>query len=192
MRDTDTVDRHEFREIFGGDMTEIIPTALAGWELEGTACLEDDVLRFVPQERRARIHTLLWLVPQQSIEFDLARIDDLQLSAAGIERLTASLQRGMQLAGGHTFDGTENGRVLVRTPDGEVLRLRVAPALSDSGPLRLVLEHTPRTANTDGRRRADSQLRGVRSHRHRELVRCRPAPPGAADLHATGTRSPVA
>ena len=135
------------------------------------------MLRFVPQERRARTHTLLWLVPQEAIEFDLARIDDLQLSAAGIERLVASLQRGTRLAGGHTFDGTEDGRVLVRTPEGEVLRLRVAPALSDTGPLRLVLEQAPRTANTDGLRRAVGQLRGVLSHRHRELVRCRPAPP---------------
>ncbi len=180
LRDTDTIDRHEFREIFGGDVTEIIPTALAGWEREGTARLEDDALRFVPQERRARTHTLLWLVPQQAIEFDLARIDDLQLSAAGIERLVASLPRGTRLAGGHTFDGTDDGRVLVRTPGGEVLRLRVAPALSDEGPLRLVLEHTPRTANIEGLQRAVSQLRGVLSHRHRELVRCRPAPPPAA------------
>ncbi len=192
LRDTDTVDRREFQEIFGGDMTEIIPTALSGWALEGTARLEDDVLRFVPQERRARIHTLLWLVPQQAIEFDLARFDDLQLSAAGIERLTASLQRGMQLAGGHTFEGAEEGRLLLRTPAGEVLRLRVAPALTDTGPLRLVLEQTPRSANTDDLRRAVGQLRGVLSHRHRELVRYRPAPPGAADRDASATRSPVA
>lgn len=180
LRDTDTVDRHEFREIFGGDMTEIIPTALAGWEREGTARLEDDVLRFVPQERRARTHTLLWLVPQEAIEFDLARIDDLQLSAAGIERLVASLQRGTRLAGGHTFDGTDDGRVLVRTPAGAVLRFRVAPALSDAGPLRLVLEHAPSTPPTDDLRRAVSQLRAVLSHRHHELVRYRPAPPPAA------------
>jgi coproporphyrinogen III oxidase-like Fe-S oxidoreductase len=180
LRDTDTVDRREFREIFGGDMTDVIPTALAGWEREGTARLEDDVLRFVPQERRARTHTLLWLVPQEAIEFDLARIDDLQLSAAGLERLVAPLQRGTRLAGGHTFDGVEDGRVLVRTPLGEVLRLRVAPALTDAGPLRLVLEQTPRAANTDDLRRAVSQLRGVLSRRHRDLVRYRPAPPPAS------------
>lgn len=32
-----------------------------------------------------------------------------------------------------TFEGTKDGHVLVGTPDGEVLRLRVAPALSDAG-----------------------------------------------------------
>lgn len=180
LRDTDTIDRNEFRAIFGDDMTAVIPTALAGWEAEGTARLEDDVLRFVPQERRARTHTLLWLVPQEAIEFDLARIDDLQLSADGLARLTASIQRGTRLAGGHVFDGTEAGHVRLRTPEGELLRLRVAPALSDAGPLRLILDATPRTADTEGLRRAVSQLRGVLSHRHRELVRYRPAPPPAA------------
>lgn len=174
LRDTDTVDRREFREIFGGDVTEVIPTALAGWASEGTARLEDDELRFVPQERRDRIRTLLWLVPQEAIEFDLARIDDLPLSAAGVERLTATLPGGTRLAGGHTFAGTADGRVLVRTPAGEVLRLRVAPALTDAGPLRLVLDGPPPAADTEGLRRAVSQLRGVLSHRHRELVRHRP------------------
>ncbi len=180
LRDTDTIDRREFREIFGADMTEVIPTALSGWDREGTARLEHDVLRFVPQDRRARIHTLLWLVPQEAIEFDLARIDDLQLSVAGIERLTAALPRGTRLAGGHSFEGTDDGRLLVRTPAGEMLRLRVAPALTDAGPLRLVLEQAPLEGDTEGLRRAVSQLRGVLSHRHRELVRFRPAPPPAA------------
>jgi coproporphyrinogen III oxidase-like Fe-S oxidoreductase len=193
LRDTDTVDRREFQEIFGDDMSAIISHALAGWESEGTARLEADVLRFVPQERRARIHSLLWLVPQQAIEFDLARIDDVPQSAPGIERLVASLKSGTRLADGHTFAGAEDGRILVRTPSGEVLRFRVAPALRDAGPLRLVLEEAPRTANTDGLRRAVGQLRGVLSQRHRELVRHRPAAPSpTGDPRATATRLPVA
>jgi coproporphyrinogen III oxidase-like Fe-S oxidoreductase len=192
LRDTDTVDRREFREIFGGDMSEIIPTALAGWEREGTARLEDDVLRFVPQERRARIRSLLWLVPQQAIECDLAHFDDLQLSPSGIERLAGSIPRGLRLAGGHAFEGTQDGWLLLRGPAGDVLRLRVAPAVTDTGPLRLVLEQSPRTADPDGLRRAVGQLRGVLSHRHRELVRCRPAPPPGANRDAPATRIPVA
>src|SRR5262249_54351844 len=63
LRDTDTVERAEFRQIFGGDMSEVIPTALAGWAKDGTARLENDVLRFVPQDRQARMRSLLWLVP---------------------------------------------------------------------------------------------------------------------------------
>lgn len=180
LRDTDTIERGEFREIFGADVTEIIPTALAGWAREGTARLEGDVLRFVAQERRARIHTLLWLVPQHAIEFDLARIDDLQLSVAGVERLTASLQRGTRLAGAHTYEGTDAGRVLVRSPEGDLLRLRIAPALTDGGSLRLVLDEAPRSTDPESLRRAVGQLRSVLSHRHREIVRHRPTRPPSA------------
>jgi hypothetical protein len=180
LRDTDVVDRREFREIFGGDMTAIIPAAIAGWEHEGTARLDGEALRFVSQDRRARIHSLLWLVPQRAIEFDLARFDDLQLSSAGVESLVERMRRGTRLAGAYTFEGARDGWILVRTPAGEVLRLQVAPALSDDGQLRLTLERMPRTGDVEELRRAIGQLRAVLSHRHRELVRGRPTPPPAA------------
>lgn len=180
LRDTDTVDRREFQEIFGADMTDVIPTAIAGWAREGTARLDDDALHFVPQERRARTHSLLWLVPQRAIEFDLARFDDLQLSAEGVERLVERLRAGMQLAGGYTFEGTQDGWVLLRTPAAEMLRLQVAPALSEAGQLRLTLERMPAGADVEELRRAIGQLRAVLSHRHREIVRHRPAPRPAA------------
>jgi coproporphyrinogen III oxidase-like Fe-S oxidoreductase len=171
LRDRDTVDRAEFRRIFGADMTEIIPSALAGWAHEGTAALEDDVLRFVPQERRARIRSLLWLVPQEAIEFDLAHFDELELSPAGIERLVSYIEPGKALAGGHTFQGSEGARLLLGTPDGETLRLRLAPALSDSAPLRLVLETAPTSGDTEGLRRAVGQLRTLLTHHHRKVGR---------------------
>src|SRR5262249_42455663 len=107
LRDTDTVERAEVRHIFGGDMSEVIPTALAGWANEGTARLENDVLRFVPQDRQARMRSLLWLVPEEAIEFDLAHFDQLDLSPSGVGQLAAPLKSGMRLAGGHTFEGVD-------------------------------------------------------------------------------------
>jgi coproporphyrinogen III oxidase-like Fe-S oxidoreductase len=171
LRDNDTVDRAEFRQIFGGDMRELIPSAIAAWEQEGTARLEADLLRFVPQDRRARIRSLLWLVPQEAIEFDLAHFDELELSPQGIARLVAQIQPGTGLAGGHTFEGAEGTRLLLRTPTGETLRLRIAPALSDDAALRLVLESDPKTSDTDALRRAVGQLRGVLTHHHRKRGR---------------------
>src|SRR5262245_17310253 len=103
LRDSNTVDRSEFRNIFGGDMTEVIPSALAAWEGEGTARLEADVLRFVPHDRRTRIRSMLWLVPQEAIEFDMSRFVDLDLSPAGIARLAEKIDRDVTLAGGHRF-----------------------------------------------------------------------------------------
>jgi coproporphyrinogen III oxidase-like Fe-S oxidoreductase len=170
LRDNDTIDRAEFSGIFGGDVAEVIPRALAGWESEGTAQLDGAVLRFVPQDRRARTHSLLWLVPEESIEFDLAHFDQLELSSRGIQGLTASLKPGLELSGGHTFQGSDGTRVLLRTPEGDTLRLRVAPALSDEAPLRLVLETAPRARDTEPLRRAVAQLRSVLTRRHREMV----------------------
>jgi coproporphyrinogen III oxidase-like Fe-S oxidoreductase len=173
LRDRDVVDRAEFRGIFGGDVTDVIPAAVAAWEQEGTARLDDDVLRFQPQERRARIRSLLWLVPQEAIEFDLAHFDELELSPQGIARLAAQIQPGTGFSGGHTFAGAEGTRLLLRTPAGETLRLRVAPALSDESPLRLVLDAAPKTQD-DALRRAVGQLRGVLTYHHRKRGR-RPA-----------------
>lgn len=174
LRDRDVVERAEFRRIFGGDMTEIIPMALAGWAWEGSATLEDDVLRFVPQERRARIRSLLWLVPQEAIEFDLAHFDELELSPSGVTRLVSQIEPGTSLAGGHSFAGVDGSRLLLRTPDGATLRLRIAPGLADDAPLRLVLETPPGPNNADALRRAVGQLRGVLTYHHRKVGR-RPA-----------------
>ena len=170
LRDHDTVDRAEFRQIFGGDMPEVIPAALAGWLKEGTAQLEDDVLRFVPQDRRDRIRSLLWLVPEEAIEFDLAHFDQLELSPPGIARLVASIKPGTNFASGHTFEGTEGTRLLLRTPAGETLRLRVAPQLAEGAPLRLVLDTAPSTGDVDALRHAVAQLRAVLTHHHRKLA----------------------
>jgi len=170
LRDNNTVDRHEFRQIFGGDVTDVIPTALDAWERDGTARLEDGVLRFTPQERRARIRSLLWLVPQEAIEFDLAHFDELELSASGVARLVAAIEPGTGLAGGHSFQGADAGRLLLRTPKGETLRLRLAPALADDAPLRLVLETAP-TSEDETLRRAVGQLRTLLTYQHRKLGR---------------------
>jgi coproporphyrinogen III oxidase-like Fe-S oxidoreductase len=171
LRDNDTVERHEFRQIFGNDMTEVIPRALAAWETEGTARLEDDVLRFVPQDRRARIRSLLWLVPQEALEVELAHFDELDLTPSGIGRLAAAIEPGTALAGGHRFAGADDDRLLLRTPANEMLRLRLAPALEEDGLLRLVLDAAPHSGDSKILRRAVGQLRTLLTDHHRKSRR---------------------
>jgi hypothetical protein len=169
LRDNDTVSRIEFSRMFGGDMTQVIPEALAGWQHTGTAQLEADVLRFAPQDRRERIRSLLWLVPEEAVEFDLAHFDQLELSPPGIAVLVDPLKPGTGLAGGYTFAGAEGTRLLLRTPLGETLRLRIAPALTEGGQLRLVLESMSNAGEDDtALRAAVAQLRGVLTNRHRK------------------------
>jgi hypothetical protein len=188
LRDNDTVDRAEFRSIFGGDIGEVVPTAVAAWQAEGLARYEADVLRFVAQDRRARIHTLLWLVPEQAIEFDLAHFAELELTPRGVELLAEGLRPGTQLAGGHCYGGTEGLCLLITTPHGETLRLRIAPALSDEAPLRLVLETTPRNPADENLRRAVSQLRSVITRNHRRMTQQRERP-GGGQLSTSGASS---
>jgi coproporphyrinogen III oxidase-like Fe-S oxidoreductase len=171
LRDTDTVDRDEFRRIFGADMADVIPGALAGWVAEGTARLEADVLRFVPQDRLERVRTLLWLVPEDDLEYDLARFDQLDLSPAGVAAVAAAIAPGLELEGGYALAGADGNRLLLRTPGGRVLRLRMAPALSDGDPLRLVLETPPDGEDVASLRRAVNRLRATLSHRHRSNTR---------------------
>jgi coproporphyrinogen III oxidase-like Fe-S oxidoreductase len=166
LRDTDTVDRREFEQIFGADMPAIIPAALAGWAKEGTARLEGDVLRFVPQDRLARVRTLLWLVPDEDLEFDLAHFDQLDLSPPGVAAFLASIAPGTALEAGYTFAGAEGRRVLLRSPGGRTLRLRIAPALTERGPLRLVLETPPDGDDVEALRRAVNRLRSTLTRRH--------------------------
>lgn len=179
MRDNDTVDRAEFRDILGADMTEVIPMPLAAWQHEGVAVLEDDVLRFAPQDRRERIRSMLWLVPQEAIEHDLAHFDELELSAPGIARLAESIAPGTEFDGGYVFRGSADIALLLETPAGETLRLRVAPALAENAPLRLVLETVPKTAD-DSLRRAVGQLRAAITRNHRKFARRRQGTGGDA------------
>ncbi len=178
LRDNDTVDRPEFRRIFGADMTELIAPALAAWKQDGTAELDGEVLRFRPQERRERIRSLLWLVPEESIEFDLAHFNQLDLSPAAVAQMVAPIKAGTRMAGGHTFEGTDASYLLLRTHAGQLLRLRVAPGLTDAHPIRLVLEGSGETDDMDGLRRAVGQLRGLLTVHHRQQSR-HPSPPRA-------------
>jgi hypothetical protein len=112
---------------------------------------------------------LLWLVPEEAIEFDLAHFDQLELTPTGVAHLVDAIKPGTALANDHTFEGVEGTRLLVRTPEGETLRLRIAPQLREGDSLRLVLDQKPRTGDEQALRRAIAQLRSVVTHRHRQL-----------------------
>ena len=73
-------------------------------------------------------------------------------------------------AGGHTFAGRDGTRLLVRTPDGEMLRLRVAPELKAGDTLRLILDSAPQPGDLEALRHAVNELRAVLTQRHRKLT----------------------
>ena len=171
-RDNDSIDRAEFHEIFGADMSEVLSMTLAAWEREGIAFLDDEALRFSRQDRRERIAALLWLVPQEAIEYDLAHFDNLELSPRGVELLAEGIAIGAEIEGGYRFLGADGVHFLLETPRGQTLRLRVAPALVENGALRLVFESAPGAAD-ESLRRAVGFLRAAITRNYRRAQRQR-------------------
>ena len=111
------------------------------------------------------------MVPEEHLEHEVARRQQLDLSPDGVLRLAGELEPGQPLVGNHQFGGVDRkGRVVIHTPTRTVMTFRVAPGLEDGAPLRLVLESQPPTEAPARKTltRAMSQVRGVlRSNAYR-------------------------
>jgi coproporphyrinogen III oxidase-like Fe-S oxidoreductase len=143
LRDNNHVDRAKFERIFGKDVTEAIPVAVSAWDEAGLVKVTEDKLILDDDNRRGRMATLLWLVPERHLEHEIARRQSLNLNADGVEYLASELEVGRVLSGGHQYGGVDdNGRVQIVTPDRLLLKFRVAPGLEEGKPIRLVLEST--------------------------------------------------
>ena len=110
------------------------------------------------------LRTLLWLVPEEAIEFDLAHFNRLELTPSGVARLVEPIKPGTGLAGGLTYAGAAGTRLLLRTPEGETLRPRIAPELRHGALLRLVLDTKPQTGDEEALRWAVAHASGQLPH----------------------------
>jgi len=143
LRDADRIDRSQLRKLFGADITELIPAALSAWQAEDLVSLSSEAIELRPQSRQERIKTLLWLVPERFLEYELARRAGLDLSAVGVRGLLRGLQSGAELGPGVRLHGVaENGRVELDQQTGRI-QMRVAPPLVDGAGARLVVEKAP-------------------------------------------------
>ncbi len=163
LRDGDTVGRDQFRSIFGVDVVDAVPVALSAWDQEGLVTVSRRQVSLAPQSRAERTHSLLWLVPEEDLEHEIARRQQLDLTPDGVDRLAEDLGVGTPLSSQHSFGGVDEGRVIIHTPQRLRMRFRVAPGLEAGAPLRLVLESKP-PATAEARTdltRAMAQVRGV-------------------------------
>jgi len=142
LRDQNILDRPHFARVFGVDVVERVPRAVAAWQEEGILALGDDTLALADQDRLARTRSLLWLVPEEPLEHELARRMQLDLSPQGVAQLLAPLPPGQTLAGGVRYLGSSQARIRLRAESMDC-SLRVAPPLTDDGPVRLVLDRVP-------------------------------------------------
>jgi coproporphyrinogen III oxidase-like Fe-S oxidoreductase len=75
LRDNDVVDREMFVRIFGMDITEAIPDAIAAWQSQGLVSFSDTEMVLAREERRQRVRTLLWTVPDERLRFEVERYE---------------------------------------------------------------------------------------------------------------------
>ncbi len=73
LRENDSVDRAMFLRIFGIDIVEAIPMAVSAWHLQGKVTIDEDTLTIAREERRERMRTLLWLLPDVWLDHEVRR-----------------------------------------------------------------------------------------------------------------------
>ncbi len=73
LRDNDVIDRAMFQRVFGMDISEAIPKPLSVWKHLGIVDLEEDRMKLNQEERRQRVRTLLWVVPDDRLEYEVVR-----------------------------------------------------------------------------------------------------------------------
>ncbi|MGC6492112.1 MAG: radical SAM protein [Myxococcota bacterium] len=73
LRDNDVVDRVMFNRIFGADLEDILPDAVNAWRHLGLLETTDEEYRLKREERRQRVRTLLWTVPDDVMNYELER-----------------------------------------------------------------------------------------------------------------------
>jgi coproporphyrinogen III oxidase-like Fe-S oxidoreductase len=142
FRDQDSLDRRHFQDVFGEDVVALAPRAVAAWQAEGLLELSDEALCLKTQDRLSRTCSLVWLVPEVALEYELARRMGLDLSAQGVARLLSPVPPGQALAGGVRYMGARAGRILLRA-NAQSCSIRIAPPLTDSGEIRLVVDQVP-------------------------------------------------
>ncbi|HMV66519.1 MAG TPA: radical SAM protein [Myxococcota bacterium] len=95
LRDNDVIDREMFLRIFGMDITEAIPLTLSVWQSQGLLTLDEKEMRLAREERRQRVRTLLWAVPDDRLEYEVVRHEDnLKAQARKREHDARSTQPG--------------------------------------------------------------------------------------------------
>jgi hypothetical protein len=169
LRDSDRVERAAILQLFGADITELIPSTLSAWKSEGLVELSVDALELRPQPRQERTRMLLWLVPEAHLEYELARRAGMELSQSGVRNLTEGLRPSSELADGFRFDGVlKTGRIQLAGGDGSTILLRVAPPLEDGAAPRLVVEQIPGLDESSraGLSRAIGRLRALVRRNH--------------------------
>lgn len=148
LRDTDIVDRQRFSAVFGRHLVEIFPDAVAAWRALGILVeATEDRLVLKSQTRRERVRTLLWLIPEDRMEWEIARRVGLSLAPDDLAARLAPIGPGT-VFGGWRVDGWGPARIRLRHRHG-LVDLRVRPDLAGGDVPGMVVEGRPPPGSVD-------------------------------------------
>jgi coproporphyrinogen III oxidase-like Fe-S oxidoreductase len=176
LRDTNVIDRAIFRRIFGVDMTEAIPLALSTWQSQGILDgVSKKEVRLKKQSRPDRTRSLISIVPDEFLEYEVARRDRLDLRSESLLGMLHPLNVGSKVAGRFVMKEPTRSRIhLVDEKTEKKVTLRVAPQLDQKkqGTIRLIVETRP-PADEEGLgafKKMVGQLRKLLAIRHAEIL----------------------
>lgn len=171
LRDTDVVHRQHFEDLFGADIEEILPLAVAAWTTDAGATLSPNQLRLAPHDRQARTRALLWAVEESALEHEIASHMALDLTPVGLAKLLHPLPLETRLAEGVVLESVTHGHMRLRVPGGGSHQIRISPPMDNDSPPSLVVLSGPNHAT--GRvalMRAVQQLQKLIARNHKPWV----------------------
>lgn len=160
LRDRGYVERQRFEDLFGVSLDDAVGVPLEALDELGRAELDDDRVTVTDTDTRARAEALLWLVPDAAVEYEIGRIQGMNLSHDGISEVYRDLPIGSEITPGYRWWGVRQGRPTLKAKDHKII-LRLAPPIKEGGSLRMVLETPPPPEAVPQLRQAVAKLKAI-------------------------------
>jgi len=139
LRNNQWIDEATVQRLFGGELAAVIPQAIGAWEALGRFETKKGKLRLRPDDRGGDQDALLYLFPDEMLEREIARVRNMDLSAAALSRLLAPMGLGSEVAAGWVLaELQDHGVVLSRA--GQRVLARFAPRLDQGLGIDVVIE----------------------------------------------------
>ena len=91
----------------------------------GRATVDEQRATFADTDSQKRAEAILWLVPDAAVEFEVGRVQGINLSHDGIMEVYRDLPIGMSLANGYRWWGVREGRPTLKGADGHLSLIHI-------------------------------------------------------------------
>jgi hypothetical protein len=128
IRDRGMIDRKVAADLFGMDVTELIPEAIEAWRERGILVLDKDKVGLTPMGRQEQIEAFLWMFPAHYLERKIAELRNINIRDEALCALLKPLSIGEEVGGGWIWKGVEGARIHLKMGDA-LAEIRFSPRL---------------------------------------------------------------